>query len=242
MGLFAQRCWLEQGRGHARRLHENVSGGALLERAGALLDAAKPAPYGEICVTVSDDAARTVVLPWQAELRTASERSAYALACFERTGVVLDAGWVIRAEYRQFGGPGLAYALPATLVEGLAAMATQRRLRLASILPVTGATYFTVARPAKRAERIVLLMEQQRISVLRYTSVGMVAYDAEPVIGAVEDTLRRLLRRAAPELGAVAQVAVWSPSEDPRLVQLVQPFCGNAELNVLACGHWGQVQ
>jgi hypothetical protein len=165
-------------------------------------------------VQVSDCLAAVAMLPWQAQLRGQSELAAYAQACFDRGGLEIDDGWVTHAGFRQFGGNGLAYAVPRAWLDQLASICDRYRIRLLSVLPVSGAAYWHGRGLPTHQRSLVVLSEAQRVSALAFENGCLIGSDVQPVTSDVSTAGTRLLCRLGARHGVFADVRHWSPTAE----------------------------
>jgi hypothetical protein len=116
---------------------------AALATLGTLL-AEESAGTTEARVTLSNDLARYLVLPWDGNLLAPDEVQAAAAQQFERVFGELAAGWEIRVSPCEFGQPALACAIDRNLLAGLqetVANAARGRIRLASVETLLAKTF-----------------------------------------------------------------------------------------------------
>lgn len=216
VGLFPGQCWL-----HSRRIKEEPSMAlgqsadpqALLNALETMLDDKVTAlrKGSRVVISVSDSVSALVTLPWQEALRTPEELHAYAKACFENQGVVIDDSWVMRTEFRLHRSNGIAYALPLAWMSQLLALLKDRGLRLHRVLPIAAAAYCAEPGTSKTGQNLVLLQERHRISAFTYGTEGLLGFDVEPIVTGSEIAGTRLLRRMSAKGGDIAQVSIWSP-------------------------------
>lgn len=160
-------------------------------------------------VTLSDELARVMVLPWQDGLRTSAQQMCYAEACLDDAGASAASGWTMQYCYRRHGQAGIAYALPVAELERLSASAAMHRLRLRSVLPVSAAAYWRYPL-ARSGRRLLLLSEAHRYTLLRFAGAALAAVDVQPAAGQRDQALRRLLRRAQVHVGSPEHIGCWS--------------------------------
>lgn len=216
VGLFPGQCWL-----HSRRIKEEPSLAlaqtadpqALLGALETMLDdkGAAVRKGSRVVISVSDSVSALVTLPWQEALRTPEELDAYAKACFENQGMVINDSWVMRTEFRRHRSNGIAYALPLAWLTQLLTTLKDRGLRLHRALPIAAAAYCAEPGTSKAGQRLVLLQERHRISALTYGTEGLLGFDVEPIVTGSEIAGTRLLRRMSAKGGDIAHVSIWSP-------------------------------
>jgi hypothetical protein len=150
-----------------------------------------------IDVTLSDEAAPSVLLPWQDRLRTSAQMTRYAEACLTDTGLTLDRDWIVKASFRRFGSSGLALAVRRDFLLGLAALARARNDALRSVLPLSAKGYWAYRGVwSQQEERCLLLHEPTRLTLLGYGGNSLKSIDVEPLLPTeVESSVARLLRR-----------------------------------------------
>lgn len=211
-GLFPGQCWLK--RASAEEVHApcDVTPEAMLAALGAMLDGmgGKVRKGTKVALTVSDSIGALVALPWHEQLTSPDEVQGYAIACFEKQGIAIGARWAMHAEFRSHGSMGLAYALPKDWLGNLVTLLEARGLQLERVLPVSAMAYWQVPLDVKQGQKLVLLREPQRISVLVYDRTGLQGMDVESITGSVLEAGRRLLRRASAYYPQVAGVVDWS--------------------------------
>jgi len=214
-GLFPGHCRLQRGRKSALQTFptpttENAA--VLLPTLEKMLDEqTRPVRKGSrLILTVSDDIAAVALMPWQEALRQAAEIDSYATICFEKLGMTIDNDWVMRAEFRQYGGMGLAYALPRAWLEALIAVVQARGLRLTAVLPLSAAAYYRARFKNRAGSTLLLLEEANRIGAMIYSKAGLLGHDVEPYTRSLNDTRLRLLRRIGSGYTDIAGVACWS--------------------------------
>lgn len=212
-GLFPGQCWLQRGRKAPAQDTQSASDPmAWLQALDAMLaEQAKPIRRGSrLVLTVSDSIASIASLPWQEQLSRPAEVDSYAHICFEKRGVTIDEHAVMRAEFRHFGGMGLAYALPRAWLEALLALTETKGLRLVSVLPVSAAAYCHQRLTSKAGSTLLILQEAHRCSAIIVDKSGLLGYDVEPQTRSPQETQRRLLRRVGSGDAGIARVVFWS--------------------------------
>lgn len=215
VGLFPGACWLRNKRAKetlsltSTPAHDDQ---ALLNTLAAMLEAESNVlrKGSNVVVTVSDSVAAIAALPWQPSLTRASELQGYARICFEKLGISIDDDWTMHTEFRHYGAMGLAYVLPNAWLAGLIDLLQARGLRLQTVLPVTATAYTYRMLRRQAGKTLILLQEPLRSSALAVDNHGLCGYDVEPVIGSVQESCVRLLRRMSMRHGEITRVAHWS--------------------------------
>jgi hypothetical protein len=215
VGLFSGHCTLQRGRKApvlAWATPTTLDLAAILQTVEKVLEEQeRPVRKGaRLVVTVSDSIAAIAPLPWQTTLTRPAEIDSYARICYEKLGMTIDESWVMRAEFRHFGGVGLAYALPRVWVDALAALAHAKGLQLITVLPLSAAAYCKQRVSRKAGTTLLLLQEANRMSAMTYNKDGLLGYDVEPYTRSRDETLVRLLRRMASVYTNVTRVSSWS--------------------------------
>jgi hypothetical protein len=215
VGLFPGQCTLQRGRKApvlAWSMPTIFDITDILQTLERVLDEQdQPVRKGaRLVVTVSDSIAAIAPLPWQEALTRPAEIDSYAHICFEKLGIAIDESWVMRAEFRHFGGVGLAYALPRNWVNALVALADAKGMQLAAVLPLSATVYCKQRIDRKSGTTLLLLQEANRMSAMIYSKEGLLGYDVEPYARSRDDTMLRLLRRIASGYANVTRVSCWS--------------------------------
>jgi len=202
----------------------------LLDTAGAKIKRGS-----RVQILVSDILAATVSLPWQDALRRPVERQSYARVCLEKAGLISDDDWVIQAEYHQYCQAGLAYAVRQSWLEELVALLSSRNLKLEFLLPASVAAYAYAKPQAKEGNVLMVLWDDQCMSALCFTRGVLTAVDAEPVIGAHEAVVFRLLVRCSSHISTISKVKLWSttPENTDGLKQMVSLALGHSSVQLL---------
>lgn len=239
LGVFPERTWLYAGKQLLEVVGDECDGATEMGAADALLRQCLPGPWlrPRLDITLSGDAGRVVVLPWRDGLRTASQQMRYAEACLEDAGVTASGGWAMQYGYRRSGYDGIAYALKRTQLEQWKAMASVQRLRLRSVLPVEAAAYWRMSL-SRRAGTLLILNEVNRITLMRFTGLGLSAVDVQPCGGQRELALRRLLRRAQASAAAIDVVGCWSTDQSPVTQAVATELYPDAVVRILPHRSW----
>lgn len=244
LGIFPGRTWLYAGGALIAPAVASESD-AQADAAGALLARSAGGRWWRpaLDVTVSDERARVVVLPWQHGLRTSAQQLRYAEACLEDAGASAASGWTMQYCYRRHAHAGIAYALATTDLERLVAQASQNRLRLRSVLPVSAAAYWRHPLPRRHrgsgaSGSLLLLGEAHRYTLLRFKGPALMALDVQPVVADREQALRRLLRRAQIAMPTVGEVGFWSHDNSDAPNQIIAACFAAASIRTLPHRSW----
>lgn len=212
LALFSDGAWLHAG---GQWSHEPLvqAGAGVFNAAAALLQRTPSSawPRAGLNVLLSDDLARSVPLPWQDGLRTSAQQARYAEACLEDAGVATG-GWVLRHDYRRHGRAGIAFSVAGDTLQQLIALAMAQRLRLRSVLPMSAAAYWRQPFFGKQ-DTLTVLNEMQRVSLLQFSRYGLQAIEVQPVHGARDMAVRRLLQQARLRSASVTSIHSWSANE-----------------------------
>lgn len=232
LALFSDRAWIYAGKELlAESTAPHASG--ILDAADALLRRL-PAPAWprlRLHLLLSDEMARTVVLPWQEGLRTESQQLRYAEACLEDAGVH-GPGWTVQHGYCHYGQTGMAFAVHTDTLQQLTSLVEARQMKLASVLPVVAAAYWR-HRPGRGKEALLILVEARRITALRFSRHGLAGLDVQPVMESKDTALRRLLRRMQLHAGDVASIAYWSAEDARPFEETIAACYPTAQLKVI---------
>lgn len=238
VAVFPDRAWAYAGE---ELLLEPVSSpdDSLLNAVGKLLQRipAPVKPRTRIDMLLSDEVARTVLLPWQDGLRTEAQQRRYAEMCLEEVGIS-ENGWTIQHHYRRYQQSGLAYAVPTETLHQLAGLVEARGMKLRSVLPVVAAAYWRQG-PVRQGSSLVILAETRRIAALHFSPVGLAGLDVQPITASHEMALRRLLRRLQLQTGEIVTVAVWCADTAWSLAAIVDECYPAAQLKLIAHGSLG---
>lgn len=213
-GLFGTIGWLGMGKASKPAQQALAPAGTTpAAQLAMLLDGADtPLKSGSrLVVTLAGPVCPVIALPWSAAIRTADERDAYARAHFERAALPVNESFLIHAEFRHHGAPGLAYALPATTVEEIKTQASTRKLNLANVMPAAAVAYCAARLPRTAKPKLILLAEANSVAALAIDKRGLISYDAEPAFGGPDAALRRLLMRLDTSANTASHVDLWSP-------------------------------
>jgi hypothetical protein len=163
-------------------------------------------------VYLSDAHARMALVPWQANLRTATQANAYGRAMLESRGMVSEEGWSVHSGFRHCGEAGLASALPSALVDRLKGELADVGVALRSALPVSAAAYW-YHRPAHRKGTSVLLLDEPgRLTAAIHVAGRLCALDVEPVVGPVGLAAGRIEKRVQLRCTQIQHVEVHAPT------------------------------
>jgi hypothetical protein len=240
VGIFPECGWLRRSNGQeiGRVVHAAASPCGLTEVLASLLDAHPPTRRASVELLVSDHYARLVHLPWQSGLTDKAQRVAYGRACFERAGLGLDGEWIVQVAFRHFATDGLAYALPQSTVIQVRDLLTQRALKLASIVPVSGVAYWR-AGPGLSGERsLVLLEEAKRISAILIKERKYVGLHVQPAGASAGDAVRRVLGAVNASFENVKHVQHWSAAGNGVHEDLIREQLPSATVETLDIARW----
>lgn len=235
-GLFPGQCWLK--RAGAEETHVQAQQGAMTPDAmlvvlEAMLDGQgdKVSKGSKLSLVVSDSLGAIVALPWRAQLTSPDEVHGYAVACFEKQGTDIDARWAMHAEFRSYGGMGLAYALPKAWLGALVALLEVRGLQLERVLPVSAMAYWKHDRSPR--QELMMLREPQRASALVFDRTGLKGMDVEPITGNADASVRRLLLRVGAYFPQVVSVLDWAAEAGGKPPECIaECFAGAAIVSV----------
>jgi hypothetical protein len=219
-GLFPGRCWLRRG-GTDLAMPDGFEAGGTPEQLLRTLDAmlsqhAQAIRKGaRLHVLVSDSVSVLVTMPWQEELTSQDELTAYAHACFEQQGLDLDAQWTVQTGFRRHRASGIAFGVRSEWLRALADLIAGHGHRLVTALPVSAAAYWRHSVAPGSGAQIVVLREAQRITALVWTSGQLQGVDVEPVVGVLESAGTRLMRRVCAAHPAVSGAACWIAEREP---------------------------
>ncbi|USX11875.1 hypothetical protein NHH88_19460 [Oxalobacteraceae bacterium OTU3CAMAD1] len=199
--------------------------------------AAKHVKGTRIDIVVSDSLGITVALPWHAALNSMAERQAFSAACFEQAGMDAGNDWVVRGEYRHYGGMGMAYALPRVWMVGLLAMLQNQGLTLGSVLPLSGLAYWRHAAP-RGTGNLIVLQEALRNTVLIFDGDRFSGLDVEPDAGSAERAGKRLMSRIQSRANTIATVGYWTPNAAAQAPEFLRSAFPDARLLALPPNKW----
>lgn len=218
IGLFPGQCWLRRGRHVLAASASALEPTELLSALAAMLTSLeKPLRKGSrVHVLVSDALAAILPLPWQVALVTPQEMQGYARACFDQQGIHIDESWAVATAFRHYGATGLAFAISDVWLRELLDLLAGRQLRVSSILPACLAAYWR-APNTFIGRRALLLHEPQRLSALVYDGKRLLGHDVQPLLGAAELGVTRLLRRIAITHGSIKRIDQWQAWPGPTI-------------------------
>jgi hypothetical protein len=219
IGLFPGHCWLQRGaKGEMQFVPSPMeqNGDALLGQLQRMLDNLTPAltKGAQMRVVVSDAIASIITLPWQEQISRPIEIASYAKVCFGKQGIVVDEDSLLHAEFRHFGGKGVAYALPCKWVQSLQDMLGAKQARLKTVLPLSAVVYFRQGLSKKTMLNLSLLQESGHISALIWGGNGLAGHDVEVIARSPEAAQHRLLQRVAATYGKIDQIDSWRIGPD----------------------------
>jgi hypothetical protein len=118
----------------------------------------------------------------------------------------------------------------------VAAQVQARGITVRSVLPVAVGAYWRFHVPRRHCTAVVL-GEAKRISALLYENGRLTGIDVEPVLGAQEEAVLRLLRRARMALPHLDRVYHWTALAEPAVNGVERALPGMAAHD-LALHHW----
>ena len=241
VGLFPGCCWL-QGRRRGQEITRSPTDfdaeGSLAVLEDMLVEcAAKRVKGARIDIVVTDSLGITVALPWHAALNSVPERQAFSIACFEQAGMDAGNDWVVRGEYRHYGGVGMAYALPRVWMVGLLEMLQNQGLTLGSVLPISGVAYWRHAAP-RGTGNLVVLQEAFRTTALIFDGDRFCGLDVEPDVGSAERAGNRLMSRVQSRAKEIATVGYWMPRAPDHAPEFLRSAFPDATLSALPHNKW----
>ncbi|TFW09511.1 hypothetical protein E4K72_05560 [Oxalobacteraceae bacterium OM1] len=221
MQLLAGGCRVVDRRGvelHRSHFAAAADAATLLAAADtALSEIALRRKHGSATAVVSDHVALTAIVPWQAELTRPEELQRYGAACLRAHGLEDPASYLVHTEFRTYGMPGLAYALPVGWTQALVDVFGTHGWRLQSLLPASPATFFSMRRLPRHGVQLNLLHDAATCAAMLCDHGGLLCHDVEPVIGNPMGTLVRLLSRMkanVEEVSAVRYISMAEPGRD----------------------------
>lgn len=236
VGLFPGNCWL-RWRGQSSTFMTDADAGAsTLASAFDTILGQAGARSARVDIISSDKVSHIVGLPWQEQLRTETERYAYALAAFNHAGISVDADWVCTTAFRRYRELGLGIATPAAWLEQLEAIARNRGCRLRTVLPVSAAAYWAPRKQLGDGSAWMLLEEYGRLTSLCFERGELAAYEAQPVSGDMPGG-ERLLRRQLLTMKTPALVATWKVGAEPCTTAL-KAIVPEARIHSLDAYYW----
>lgn len=247
LGIFPGSTWLYAGGTLVASAvaSESDAQADAVDAAGALLARSAGGRWWRpaLDVTVSDERARVVVLPWQDGLRTSAQQMRYAEACLEDAGASATSGWTMQYCYRRHAHAGIAYALPTADLERLAVQTGENRLRLRSVLPASAAAYWRHPLLRRRlgsgaSGSLLLLGEAHRYTLLRFEGPALMSVDVQPAVADREQALRRLLRRAQIAMPTAEEVGFWSHDNSDAPNQIIAACFAAASVRTLPRRCW----
>lgn len=214
LGIFPGACWLRGQGTTVMGPPAADSGEALLAALDLMLAQWRGQRRTRIVVdaVVSDAIGVTTVLPWQADLKLASQWEAYARVLFEAQGRPVETGWVVQPGYRRYGAPGFAVAMPGAWLASLAECVAGHGGRLRSALPVSALAYWSDSSQGSQAS-VLLLHEDKRLTALVYFGKRFQTMDVQPVMDDLDGAVQRICRRLEAAHGTINQIRLWSSDD-----------------------------
>lgn len=239
-GVFPDSAWLRRPNGQevSRFGCSDASGLGLADALEKLLAEQALPRRARVELVVSDQFARVVHLPWQRGLTDESQRTAYAQACFERTGLGVDGDWLIQPSYRHFAADGIAYALPRAVVLQVRDLLLSRGMTLSTILPVSGAAYWRYGSGLHRQRSIVLLEESRRVSAMLFERRKYAGMHVQPSGTMSGDALRRLLNTVNASFSGAQHIQYWTAAATGGRQELIKESMPDATFKALDLGRW----
>lgn len=158
---------------------------------------------------VPDSLALLMPLPWQPALSTQQQLRAYARASLAAQGACAEGQWAVQGAFRKHGQPGLAVAVSTGSIELLRSGLAGCGARLQSVMPLSVAVYWSCRTRGRRGWSLALVREHTRLTALAYNSGAFAEFDAEPVAGTVDASMRRLGRRLGAAGVSPSRIALW---------------------------------
>lgn len=219
IGLFPGHIWVQNKRisiEHPFSYDPLKIEQQILEVLAELLHAHKDQidPKSRVTFSVSDRFAAIALLPWRVELFRTEEVNNFAQICFEKQHQVIDADWLMHAEFSRYGSNGLAYAFRQTWLNQLHELCSQNQLILQKIHPMTAVAYFANKQKIKSGKQLIVLSEASRASSLLFDGRQCIALDVEPISQVPESSIVRLVKRACALHENIRQMTSWSVSTD----------------------------
>jgi len=241
IGLFSGQCWLRRGlKGEPKIISSSMDqrGSSSLDQLQQLLEshASSLKKGARIHIVISDAFASMVTMPWQDQLSRASEVENYARICFDKQRINIDSDSLLHAEFRHFGGIGIAYVVSREWMQALLDLVQSKGFRLLTVQPLSAVAYFNQASYKGGGLRLLLLQENHRISAMVWNKLGLVAYDIEAFAHSSEDAQVRLLRRTVAMYNKISHVDFWPVNETHKLVD-IKPFVDDANEMKVATLH-----
>lgn len=166
-------------------------------------------------VIVPDGLAQLMPLPWQPALTTQQQLQAYARASLAAQGACAEGQWAVQGAFRKYGQPGLAVAVSTASIDLLRSGLAACGARLQSVMPLSIAVYWSHRPRGRRGWSLALVREHTRLTALAYSGGAFMEFDAEPVAGTVDASMRRLGRRLGAAGVTPSHITVWDGARQP---------------------------
>lgn len=239
VGLFEEHPWLALGAAGGPVPVMVPTNGTAADILDAILHSSSHGRRPrKLSVMLSGQSALCTNLPWSPALRGQEEQHAYALAHLEKAGLGTSENYAVHAEFRHYGAQGLAYAVPMKLLDALRAVAARHQLDLTTVLPVSAVAHLAASRARNAGRAVSLVVDGTSISALSMDRAGLQSYDAEPVVGRVPATLRRLLARMAADGTELNSIRLCSHSDDEELARIAGEFAGKISVHKVKPSDW----
>jgi hypothetical protein len=239
-GVFPETGWLH--RAGAKELNrftvDSTDRKSVAQGLDLLLEGQRWGRRASLELLVSDSLARVIHLPWQDSVTTEEQRAAYARACFDQAGMVLDDDWLVQAAFRHFRGAGFGYALPRSLVSQVRDQLIERRMALRSIMPLSASAYWR-NRCGVHGKRSALMLEEHgRVSAILFDGKRCAGMYAQPTgVGAL-DAARRLLRTVDAVFPSISRVQLWTLQKGGADAELIKKHLPQTSVELLEKTRW----
>ncbi|MCU6433676.1 hypothetical protein LPB67_07775 [Undibacterium sp. Jales W-56] len=245
VGLFPDHCWLQTSSGESSHAITSENFGNtddVLCAFSDMLDAKKNqlARNARLVLTVSDEFAVFIPVPWQDALQQLDELHNYSSILFEKQGIKLNAEWILHTEFATYGGTGMAYALRADWLKKLIEIVVSKNYQLISVMPVSAAAYCEHQHYTKKKKTVLILSENRRLTLLRFDRHGLQAHDVEPIIDSADISGVRLLRRQILSMPDTESLLYWCarPEKSNTPIEFIQLTFPNLTTQYLPHGAW----
>jgi hypothetical protein len=198
-------------------------------------------PGAQLRVLLSARYSRFCLVPWSDAIGHPRELDAYARACFENLyGQSLD-DWRIVLSPEAAGAARIATALPQALMQGLQALAKERRLGLRSVQPYLMAAYNHCSAQLEQGDFLFVLAEPRR-SVLLLAAGGAWQQVLAQGCADTDQALQALIERTCELYGEhLPRIYLHAPgrSDVPQLAAV--QLCQSAGDSDPLCAMWRAV-